>query len=434
MTRRHFKALVVVGSAAALCLATPGFADAASQAAPATVAVADGTLSRVSKPADGSTANNDSFQTRVSDDGRYVVYSSYATNIVPGDTNGQSDIFLYDTHIDTTRLVSHGAAGEIGNDTSFDPDISANGKYVVFASLASNLGPARPGFAVFRYTIATDTVATVSVSPKGAAPTGDAIDTSISATGRYVVYAARAHNLVPGDHNSVADIFRWDAQTGKTTLISHNLLGGQIDKPSSSPTVSSDGRYVAYVTNSQTMGPADTNGLYDVYLYDTTTGSTVLVSHDANGQAVGGQQPQLSANGRWLTFTSEPNDQGQSDVLSYNVNSGAIQRVSLLHPEWPGGVRSSGATVSANGRYIAYTAFEVQLVSPVPINQVYLFDRSTGVTTLVSATPGGQPGNLSSSQPDVGGGKFIAFLSNATDLVPPPETADTSDVMLWTGA
>ena len=69
---------------------------------------------------------------------------------------------------------------------------------------------------------------------------------------------------------------------------------------------------------------------------------------------------------------------------------------------------------------------------PVPINQIYLFDRSTGVTTLVSATPGGQPGNLPSYQSDVGSGTFIAFSSNATDLVPVPETADTSDVMLWT--
>lgn len=427
MTGRHVKALVVVGSAAALCLATPGFAAAA-------VAPADGTISLVSRAPDGATANSDSYQAHVSDNGRYVVYSSYASDIVPGDTNGQSDIFLDDTLLGTTKLVSHDGAGNVGNDTSFEPDISANGKYVVFASLASNLGPARPDFAVFRYTIATDTVATVSLSPSGAAPTGWATDPSISATGRYVVYESRAHNLVSGDHNRNDDIFRWDAQTGKTTLISHNLLGAQIDKASLEATVSSDGRYVAFVTNSATMGPADTNRLYDVYLYDTTTGSTILISHNAAGQAVGGLQPQLSADGRWLTFTSEPNAQGQSDVMSYNVINGAITRISLLHPEWPGGVRSSGATLSANGRYVAYTAYEVQLVAPVPLSQIYLFDRSTGVTTLVSATPGGQPGNLPSYQSDVGSGNFIAFSSNATDLVPVPETADTSDVMLWTAA
>ena len=74
---------------------------------------------------------------------------------------------------------------------------------------------------------------------------------------------SRAFNLVPGDHNKMADIFRWDATTGKTTLISHTLLGAQIDKFSYDPTVSSDGRYVAFVTNSTTMGPADTNRLYD---------------------------------------------------------------------------------------------------------------------------------------------------------------------------
>jgi Tol biopolymer transport system component len=433
MTGRNVNALVVAGSAAALCLATPGLAGAAARAA-AAVGPANGTITLVSRAVDGSTANGDSYQNHVSDDGRYVVYSSYASDIVPGDTNGQSDVFLYDRLLGTTRLVSHDAAGSVGNDASIDPDISANGKYVVFASLASNLGPARPDYAVFRYTIATDTVATISLSPSGAAPTGYAFAPSISATGRYVAYESRAHNLVPGDHNNQADIFRWDARTGKTTLISHTLLGAQTDKLSYNATVSSDGRYVAYVTNSATMGPADTNRLYNVYLYDTTTRLTVLVSRNAAGQAVGGQQPQLSANGRWLTFTSEPNAQAQSDVMSYNVITGAIKRISLLHPEWPGGVRSSGATLSANGRYIAYTAYEVQLVAPAPLNQIYLFDRSTRVTTLVSATPAGQPGNLPSWQSDVGGGKFIVFASNATDLVPVPETANTADVMLWTAS
>lgn len=355
----------------------------------------------------------------ISNDGRYVAYES--TRAGAGDDNGNPDVFLLDTTTGDELLISRSPEGAVGNDASYQPRISANGKFIAYASRATNLTPDSAGGGtyplVFRYRIATNTTTLVSKSPSGVIATSDSMAPSISASGRYITYTSYAHNIVPGDHNKRADVFRYDAALDENTLVSQTISGDAPNRNSGPSFISPNGRYIAYATGAQNMGPSDTNGSVDTYLYDVSTDSTVLASHGAAGNAVGKTGPTgVSDKGPIVTLSSSSprlatNDtDGDYDQFVYRAPSDSVALVST------GDFYGFGSGVSADGRYVVY---EGQTIATGAEPKLYLLDRRTNERATISAgAAGGSAGMIA------GNGALIVFSSIAEN--------GSRELFLWT--
>lgn len=199
----------------------------------------------------GSQGNGSSGAPDISAAGRYVVYTSIASNLVPGDTNGVADIFLRDTTYKKTKRISVGLGGVQANGASVDPSISDDGKYVVFTSVASNLvrGDTNNKADIFRVEVATGKTVRVNVSSTGAQAAGASKRGRVSGNGLKVLFISSAKNLVPGDTNNVQDVFQRDFSTNKTTRVSLSPSGSQLSVGSYWPSISQDGRTVAFMSD-----------------------------------------------------------------------------------------------------------------------------------------------------------------------------------------
>ncbi|MHB9054157.1 MAG: TolB family protein, partial [Thermoleophilia bacterium] len=257
---------------------------------------------------------------------------------------------------------------------SYTPAISAGGRYVAFHSNATNLvaGDSNAAADVFVKDTQTGAISRVSTDSLGAQATGGAsYIPAISAGGRYVTFFSDATNLVAGDSNAAADVFVKDTQTGATTRVSTDSSGAQATGGSSYPAISADGRYVAFHSNATDLVAGDSNGVWDVFVKDTQTGATTRVSTDSLGaQATGGSSdPAISADGRYVTFHSDATNlvagdsNGVWDVFVKDTQTGAISRASTdsLGAQATGG--SSDPAISADGRYVAFHSDATNLVT-----------------------------------------------------------------------
>jgi Tol biopolymer transport system component len=256
---------------------------------------------RVSVGAAGQ-SNGFSIQPAISADGRFVAFTSDASNLVPGLKYG-TDVFVRDRLARVTRLVSVGAAGE-GNDYSTEPAISPDGRFVAFSSLATNLVPGVSEGNVFVRDLLAGVTQVVSVGAAGRA-TGGSFTPSISAGGRFVAFASAASNLVPGDTNGAWDVFVRDRLAGVTRRVSVASNGRQGNGTSDWPAISADGRYVAFNSAASNLVASDSNDALDVFVRDRLAGLTRRVSVGAAGQANGDSfQPTITADGRSVAFHS----------------------------------------------------------------------------------------------------------------------------------
>jgi Tol biopolymer transport system component len=254
----------------------------------------------------------------ISADGRYVAFSSSWAGLVPGDANSADDVFVRDRLGGTTERVSVRSDGSEANGNSGCTSISADGRYVAFESDATNLvdGDANGMTDVFVHDRLTGTTERVSVNTDGAEGNGPSvgIDTShesfatiaISADGRYVVFPSDADNFVPGDTNGQTDIFVRDRQTGATSRVSVAADGTQAAGASGSPSISGDGRYVVFHSKADNLVAGDTNGFQDVFLRDRQMDTTLRVSVTADGEEGDNRSgdPSISADGRCVAFDS----------------------------------------------------------------------------------------------------------------------------------
>jgi Tol biopolymer transport system component len=280
---------------------------------------------RVSVSSAGAEGNNWSYYPSISADGRFVAFSSDASNLVAGDGNGTSDVFVRDRATGKTRRVSVSSAGAEGNNASYDPSISADGRFVAFHSDASNLvaGDGNGTSDVFVRDRATGKTRRVSVSSAGAEGNGDSYASSISADGRFVAFHSNASNLVAGDGNGTSDIFVHDRATGKTRRVSVSSAGAQGNGASYNPSISADGRFVAFHSNASNLVAGDGNGTTDVFVHDRATGKTRRVSVSSAGAEGNGASynPSISADGRFVAFESSASNlvagdgNGTSDIF-----------------------------------------------------------------------------------------------------------------------
>lgn len=292
-----------------------------------------GTTEMVSVATDGALGDAHSRDSFISADGRFVVFRSQATTLVAGDANGTGDVFLRDRQLGTTRLVSLATGGVQGNgDCPFPPALSADGRFVAFQSYATNLvaGDTNGVGDIFVRDTLLDQTELVSVSTGGGLANGDSYwNPSLSADGRYVAFAGSASNLVPGDVNGVADVFVRDRTDGTTELVSVSTLGRKADDICTTPSLSADGRFVAFYGYATTLVPGDTNLRTDVFVRDLQNGTTVRASVSSAGAQGNGHCdlfPSISADGRLVAFASESTNlvlgdaNGVFDVFVHETN------------------------------------------------------------------------------------------------------------------
>src|SRR4051794_5328017 len=254
-----------------------------------------GSTERVSVSSKGVQGNDDSGLYDCSDAGGpsisavggFVAFESYATDLVPGDTNDQGDIFVRNRKTGTTKRISVGPNGVQGNGESAFPAISADGRFVAFWSSASNLVPGDTNGAgdIFVRDRKLDTTERVSVGPKGRQANDESFVPAISADGRFVAFISAASNLVPGDTNRASDIFVRDRKLGTTERVSLSSDGLQGNSDSFwTPSLSANGRFVAFTSTATNLVPGDTNRQEDIFVRDRRLGTTELVSVSSRGQ------------------------------------------------------------------------------------------------------------------------------------------------------
>lgn len=374
---------------------------------------------RVSLGAGALEGDSGSRQAAISTDGRFVAFVSSATNLVAGDLNGLDDIFLHDRSLGTTTLISVDSFGAQANGASFRPAVSGDGRYVVFESDATNLdaldtngtrdvflrdtvlgvttlisltpaGTVSPGpngdgsltpdglFAAFRLEsdiyvrdLTAGVTTLVSVDQGGVNPAGGSFGSSMSADGRFVAFASLSSNVVSPDTNGTYDVFVRDTQLGVTFHASVDTFGVQANGLSGDPAMSPCGRYVGYFSAADNLVAGDTNGKRDVFVHDLQSGLTSRVSLGAGGVEGDGlsRQPSLSMGGRYIAFYSMAtnlvaNDlNGAGDIFVRDTLHGVTQRVSVDSSGIEGNDVSAQPSLTALGRLVAFHASASNLVA-----------------------------------------------------------------------
>jgi Tol biopolymer transport system component len=392
-------------------------------------------ITRISVASDGTQGNNDSFTpyTAISDNGRYIAFASNADNLVTGDTNASADIFVRDRETGITSRVSVASDGTQSNNFSYNVSLSADGRYVAFSSDANNLveGDTNEVTDVFVHDLLAGTTNRVSVTSNGTQ--GDYISNipRLSADGRYVVFNSLANNLVSGDTYSSGDVFVRDLLTGTTEMVSVAPDGTLGNGWSSSGLLSADGRYVVFSSTSDNLVSSDPDGQQDVFLRDRQTGTTSLISLLPNtppGTFFYGAD--ISNDSRYIAFESwiidRPDTPG--DVFVYDRQTGTTTLVSIPSEDAPVNGSSHYASMSADGRYVAF--YSGELGSPESSGNLFVRDLLTETTHPILLTPDGSPVMSSSLIPSISGdGRYLAFESDTDNLVS-GDTNNTWDVFV----
>jgi Tol biopolymer transport system component/pimeloyl-ACP methyl ester carboxylesterase len=313
----------------------------------------------------------------MSANGRFVAFSTFASNLVAGDTNNRPDVFVRDLESGQTTRISVATDGSESDAASGAPDVSADGRFIAFVSLSTNLvpGDTNGSFDILVRDRTLGTTERVSIASDGGQGSGPDLFTgrirpSISADGRFVAFATTRRGLVPGDEDAFIDVFRHDRETGTTLLASADMSGFPPGAISSGASISSDGSAVGFVSFASTLVPGDTNARPDGFVRDITAGVTTRISVNADGQQSSGDtvDVSLSESGRWATFSSSGSDlvggdtNGRFDTFLRDTVAGTTERLSVSTDAAQGNGNSFDAAVSGDGRHVAFQSVASNLV------------------------------------------------------------------------
>ena len=316
----------------------------------------------LTRGADGSSSNGLTGVPQISADGRFVAYESEASNLVEGDTNGSADVFLYDVEEATTTLVSAARTGGSASGWSTAPSISADGRFVAFASTAWNVHPTVNTFGgqVFVHDRVTNAVEIVSVDDWGTQGSyGPSFGPAISADGDVVAFSSLSSTLDPSDRNDQADIFVRDRTAGTTRRVSLPRGAAQTGEEgngrSDEPQISSEGWIVSFRSDASNLVPGDANDVSDAFAVNRATGAIVRLSSAADGSAANGwtQRPLLAGDASMAVFASDATD------LVGDGLSGAFVVEPLSFGVPPTIHVPSGLTIEATSPYGTPLAYEV---------------------------------------------------------------------------
>ena len=383
-------------------------------------------VKRVSVASDGTQANGYSGANFLSDDGRYILFESNASNLVPNDANGNTDTFIYDRLNQTVELISIAPNGLQANGASGSGSISGNGRYVTYASAASNLVSQDNNSQrdIFVYDRQDKTTELVSVATAGNQANGMSTFSVISEDGRYVAFESMADNLASGDNNGLSDIFIRDRQAGTTKRINLAPNGSQANGASILDSISEDGRYISFTSEADNLVSGDTNGQSDIFVYDRQAGTTERINLAANGAQANGASSSsaLSADGRYVVYESDASNlvaddtNGKKDIFIYDRQEGTTERVDVANNGTQSNVDSQSPSISDDGRYVAFNSNSENGGN----SNVFLRDRQEQTTIKVDAD----------SFPTISGnGEFILFNSSLDSIVA-DDTNQAGDVFL----
>jgi Tol biopolymer transport system component len=391
-------------------------------------------MERVSVNSAGVQGTLDSDLPAISSDGRFAAFESLARNLVTDDTLLSWDVFVRDRALGVTERVSVDSDEAQANASSYDAAISADGRFVAFYSWATNLVPEDTNESrdVFVRDRTLGTTERVSVSTTGLQSNGTYNGgAEISPDGRFVVFGSDATNLVENDSNGVPDVFLRDRTLNTTELVSLDSSGGQgANGGSGSPSISNDGRFVAFVSEASNLVGSDTNFGADIFVRDRVMGTTERVSVSSEeAQAFPGpsQSPRISADGSLVAFTSSAvnlvagDNNFVDDVFLRDRTLGTTEVISVTFWGAVGdGGSSHSPSMSADGRFVAFQSCARNLVT-LDTNflcDIFMRDRLLGFTKRVSVDSAGAEANGHSENPSMSAdGALVAFSSLATNLV-----------------
>jgi Tol biopolymer transport system component len=356
-----------------------------------------GATELVSISTSGTEPDGSSFLPDLSGDGRYVAFQSVADNLVKGDSNGVEDVFVYDRATHTTTRASVAGNSKDANSLSLGASISDDGRYVAFRSDATNLVKGARPTSIYVRDLVKRKTELASVASDGTPANSFNFNADISGNGRYVAFDSQATNLAPGDDGNITQIFVHDRVTGTTVQASVDNAGTPGNGTSTDPSISADGRYVAFDSDASNLVPGDTNGVRDVFVHDMVTGQTIRVSVDSAGNQGnemsdisirGGATfgPAISGDGRYVTF-----DSAASNLVADDTNT-----CTLADPQ---------------------PVYDFPISGQCP--DVFVHDLQTGETIRASVDSSGAQADGPSTDPAINGdGSAVAFFSPATNLVP----------------
>jgi Tol biopolymer transport system component len=370
--------------------------------------------------------NGDSTTPVISADGRYVAFPSLASNLVHGDRNGVSDVFVSDLRTGVVRSASRG-----GNGPSFDPPaLSADGRFVAFVSSASNLVPGDTNGVddVFVTDMRTGRVERVSGGngPAYGSP-------AMSADGRYVAFRSEASTLVEGDTDGVADMSLTDRSSGRVTRVSTSASGAQGDKlVHHGLAMSADGRLVVFPSAATNLVPGDTNGSVDMFVKDVVSGAVERVNVSASGAQTSSYtlMPAITPDGSRVLFvawgdTLVPGDtEDTPDIFMKDLRTKAITRVNTRPDGTVSDAQPYQPSVSADGRYVVFSSLASNLVrhDTNNVDDVFLKDLVSGAVVRLSERFGRQGNNFSVAPTISADGRTVVFATLATNLWATPSS------------
>jgi len=414
-----------------------------------TVFGADNTTELVSVDNSSIQGNQASSDAVISADGRFVAFSSNADNLVAGDTNGYWDVFVRDRFLNITERVSISTSGQEGNHHSKEPSISADGRYVVFTSFASNLveggvPSGQPQLYVRDRFLGTTEL--VSISPDGNPGDGWSQSGSINANGRFVTFISSSTNLMASATDGKCEVFVRDLVLNiseRVSISNDGSISGGCGWP---PSISGDGRFVAFVS----WAPLDcVDDLWaNLFVHDRQLKTTTRIAqqfHWDEGMSYI-YQTSLSGDGRYLAFVNRPSiiygrpDFDDPNFWNYfNPNifvldraSGNIKMVSVSDSgEWSN-YESMEPSISSDGRYLVFTSYANNLVvgddNDAP--DIFICDLQSSTIQRVFDSPSIYEGlDFNPSLSDAG--NYLVFNFNADNLVVGDSNGNT-DVFIHT--
>ena len=407
----------------------------------ATTALADGNIQLVSVGSSGGSANGDTEQVTVSADGRFVAFTSNASDLVAGDTNGIEDVFVRDMVTGVITRVSVSSAGVEGDAASGRPDISADGNVIVFESNATNLGgsPDVNGYTdVYRHDRALGVTTRISTSVSALETDGESTDPVVSGDGFVIAFRSEATNLLNGtaDTNGVADVFC----TSFIGLqrVSVTSTGAEADGWSGQlfgVDITYDGQQILFASAATNLVPGDTNGWVDMFVRDQLAGTVERVSLTSTG-AEGDKACRsgtISDDGDVIAFDSastnlvagDTNDSPDCFVLIRSTNT--LKRISVREDGTQGSSFSIMPFVSADGGVVCFQSFAPEFDSGFPgaalnVLDAFRYDVGSSQLSHISVGTNGVGNDDSFSSRPSGNGAVIAMASFASNFDP----ADTN--------
>jgi Tol biopolymer transport system component len=466
MAMKKWEVTLATGTALMLVLASPGRTGATETARAPSGPISLASVTNAG--AQGNARSEDVWQS-VSADGRYIVINSRATNMIAGGVDHKAHLYVRDLVKGTTSIVDVSDSGAYGNGDSFGASISDDGRYVAFTSAATNLVPHDTAtvFDVFVHDRVKNHTERVSLASNGQNGNAMSFRAEISGNGRYVAFTSLASNLVPGTTHHGSNVFVYDRVRHKLEQESLNSKGVQADADTQAPSISADGRYVSFPSQADNLDPRATDRKWNVYVRDRVRGTTTLASFGIKNMATGSAPPgapkpqapakdahgqiptsttitaqgslggTLSPDGRFVAFGSWiKSATGPSlGLFLHNMATGTTERIDVSDAGAPSnGLTFFMCSISAGGRYVAFASQASNLVPGDTNNtwDIFVHDRTLNTTRRISVSAAGAQSNGESAYPAISSdGHTVVFISAASNLIP-NDTNGQMDVFRWT--